>query len=158
MCFLRVQEDVERKWREKEKAEAKKRKDTQDALRLGREKQLEDIRKAQAIEIARDEQEFHRVARVQKELHQKELEKQKKQREANVCHRKELLRQINEKEKERILATREKFEEGSAVRLEGEMRAINLQNVMKGKVRKLRETGVPEQYVRDIERQLKLAE
>lgn len=153
-----MQEEVERKWRDKERAEARKRKETQEMLRVGRERQLEDIRKAQAIEIARDEEEFHRVARVQQELYQKELEKKQKVKEEKICHRKELLKQINEKEKERILLTKEKYDEGFALRLEQEVRAINLQNVMKNKVKKLREAGVPEPYVRDIERQLKLTD
>lgn len=52
---------VEREWREKEKQIAKKRKQQQLDMKLGREKQIEDLRKAAAIELARDEQEFYQV-------------------------------------------------------------------------------------------------
>lgn len=40
---------------------AKKKKEDLEQLHLAREQQIEDIRRAQAIELAREEQEFHQV-------------------------------------------------------------------------------------------------
>lgn len=40
---------------------AKKKKEELEQLHQAREKQIEDIRRAQAIELAREEQEFHQV-------------------------------------------------------------------------------------------------
>lgn len=57
----RIQEEVEREWRTKQLAIAKKKKEDLEQLHLARAKQIEDIRKAQAIELARDEQQFHQV-------------------------------------------------------------------------------------------------
>lgn len=61
MNARRVQEEVERAWRIKEIEQARKKKEELRQLHLAREKQIEDIRRAQAIELARDEQEFHQV-------------------------------------------------------------------------------------------------
>lgn len=52
---------VEREWRNKQLALAKKKKEELEQLQQARAKQIEDIRKAQAIELARDEQQFHQV-------------------------------------------------------------------------------------------------
>lgn len=52
---------VEREWREKEKENAKKKKQQQLEMQMGRQKQIEDLRKAQALELAKDEQEFYQV-------------------------------------------------------------------------------------------------
>lgn len=153
---LRVQEEVEREWREKEIAAAAKRKQQLEEMKRGRQLQIEDLRKAQALEIERDEQEFHQVAKVQNELYQKDLEKKRQRREAAVQHRKELLKQINEKEREHIGELKDKFEEGTTLRLEQEVRSININNILKKKVQRLRENNVPEHFVRDIERQLKI--
>lgn len=153
---LRIQEEVERQWRENEIAAAKKRKEQLEEMRLGRERQIEDLRKAQAMEIERDEKEFHQVAKVQNDLYQKDLEKRRQKKEAAIRHRKELLKQINDKEKERIVQHKAKFEEGGTLRMEQEVRSIHIQNILKKKVQRLRENNIPDNFVRDIERQLKL--
>lgn len=52
---------MERDWREKEKEKARKKKQQQLEMQIGRQQQIEDLRKAQALELARDEQEFYQV-------------------------------------------------------------------------------------------------
>lgn len=163
---------MEKAWREKEKENAIKRKKQLEELRLGRQKQIDDIRRAQAMELERDEQEFHEVNKVQIELHEKELEKKEKRKLEAVKHRKELLKQIDEKERERINVHQEKYEEGNALRIEKELRDLNVKNVLKRKLDKLkyffillflvkhiftyrifRETNLPDKYINDIARQ-----
>lgn len=61
MNAQRIQEEVEREWRNKQLAAAKKKKEELEQLHIARAKQIDDIRKAQAIELARDEQQFHQV-------------------------------------------------------------------------------------------------
>ncbi|KAB0793441.1 hypothetical protein PPYR_13070 [Photinus pyralis] len=153
---LRRQEEYERQWREKQKAEARRKKEMDDALKKARAIQMEDLRKLQAIEIQKEEEEFHKVARVQQELFEKDLQQKREKKEAAIRHRKELLMQINEKEKEKILQIKQKFQEGDTLRMEQEVRNINIQNVIKRKVQKMRENNVPENFVSDIERQLKV--
>lgn len=107
-------------------------------LKADRAKQVEDIRASQARAIMRDETDFHKVARIQRELHDKEMNELRRKRQERVNHRKELLKQINEKEKERIQMQQEKFEEGRAQRLEVEVQDRCVANHLKKKVESLR--------------------
>lgn len=53
-------------------------------------------------------------------------------------HRREILQQVNEKERERINKKKEKFEEGIAIRAEQEMRQRNIAQAIKNKMERLR--------------------
>ncbi|KAJ8936537.1 hypothetical protein NQ314_012277 [Rhamnusium bicolor] len=156
MNALRTQEEKEREWREKEKAAAKKRNESLEDLRAARSKQIEDIRKAQALALVRDEEDFMKVAKVQRELFDKDVENHKKKRQAIVTYRNELLRQINEKERERIMDQQEKYEDGNAQRLEVEINDRYVEDYLAQKVEKLKYSNVADNYVKDIERQLKI--
>ncbi|KAG5899148.1 hypothetical protein JTB14_027341 [Gonioctena quinquepunctata] len=153
---LRSLEEKEREWRENEKAAAKKRLEVNAELKAARAKQIEDIRKAQALSLARDEEDFMKVAKVQRQLFEKDLEEQTKKKDQIAFHRKALLEQINEKERQRINWQQERFEDGRAQRLEFEVKDRNVEEYLKQKVDKLKEKNIPEQYISDIERQLKL--
>lgn len=86
----------------------------------------------------------------------------------------ELLMQINEKEKAKIKAFEDKFEEGKAMRLENEGRDRQIEEYIRYKVQKLkwvkdgstttmyihvfcfRECNLPAAYIQDIQNQLRL--
>lgn len=51
----------EKEWREKEKAAALKQKKLVEDLKESRARQIEDIRKQQAVALARDEEDFMKV-------------------------------------------------------------------------------------------------
>lgn len=94
MSATRIQEEVERQWRQKEKEEALKRAEAQKLLIEERKKQINNKRVMEAIELERERREFEKIVRVQKEAfcrEQKELEK--KQRQA-LIHRSEILKQV----------------------------------------------------------------
>ncbi|XP_030753396.1 cilia- and flagella-associated protein 45-like [Sitophilus oryzae] len=154
---LRAQEEKEREWREQEKEVALRKARIAKELEEARAKQVEDIRKTQARALARDEEDFKKVASVQHELHKKELEKLEKKKEAVERHRLELLKQINEKERERINYQQERFEDGKAQRMEFALKDKSVEDYLKNKIEKLRDSNVPDNYIKDIERQLKLA-
>lgn len=128
---------VEKEWREKEKAAAQKRKDQAEDMRRGRQAQMDDLRRLQALEIEKDEQEFHNVNKVQRELFEKEMEARRLKREANVRHRKELLKQIDQKERERIIELKNKFEEGKMQLMEREIHNITIEQMIDRKINKL---------------------
>lgn len=65
------------------------------------------------------------------------MEKRKKKKEAAVCLREELLKQINEREKDRIHGMQEKYEEGNALRLEKQLRDLRVKEYVQQKVQKL---------------------
>ncbi|XP_045467627.1 cilia- and flagella-associated protein 45-like [Harmonia axyridis] len=158
MQAIRIQEEVERAWREKEKQAAIKKAEDIQALHEARSRQISDIRTAQAIAIARDEDAFHKVAKVQQELFEKDQTKRAQRKDMNFKHRKDILKQINDKERERINHLKEKFEDGRAFRLNQELHDNQISEYIKTKVSRLRTEALPDRYITDIERQLKLRE
>lgn len=109
-----------------------------DDLSEARMKQVEQIRQAQARNLARDEEDFKKVAQVQHQLHQKDLEKIAEKKQKVGQHRKELLKQIGEKERERINWQRERFEDGKAQRMEIVLKDKSVEDYLKQKIEKLR--------------------
>ncbi|XP_029043140.2 cilia- and flagella-associated protein 45-like [Osmia bicornis bicornis] len=150
----RIQEEVEREWRQKEKEEALRRAEVQKALKEEREKQINNKRIMQAIELERERREFEKIVHVQKEAfcrEQKEIEK--KQRQA-LIHRSEILKQVNEKEKGRIEARQKMFEEGLAIRTKTEMRKKKLREAMERKCDEMRINKMPEMYINEVKRMI----
>ncbi|KZC14208.1 PREDICTED: cilia- and flagella-associated protein 45-like [Dufourea novaeangliae] len=150
----RIQEEVEREWRQKEKEEALKRAEAQKSLIKEREKQINNKRIMQAIELERERREFEKIVRVQKEAfcrEQKELEQ--KQRQA-LIHRSEILKQVNEKERERIETRQKMFEEGLANRTEAEIRKTRLREAMEKKCDEMRGNKVPDMYINEVKRMI----
>lgn len=88
--------------------------------------------------MARDEEDFKKVAGIQRELFEKDKEEQRKKRQLTEKHRKELLKQIDDKERERIKWVQEKFEDGKAQRMEYEIKDRNVDDYLKQKVNKLK--------------------
>ncbi|KAF5287516.1 hypothetical protein FQA39_LY04144 [Lamprigera yunnana] len=156
LLALRIQEEKERQWREAELAAALKKKQDIEVLINGRAQQMKDIRRQQALNIEKDRSEFFKVAKVQREEFNKYLENKKKRKEAAVQHRKDLLQQINEKELYRIGKVKHKFEEGRILRMEQELRNLNIKGIIKKKIQKLHDNHVPQSSISDVERQLKV--
>ncbi|CAH0552056.1 unnamed protein product [Brassicogethes aeneus] len=153
---LKAMEDKEREWREKELAEALKEKQKREDLIQAREKQMDDIRRIKACNLAKEEDYFLKNNKIQKEQFEKDQkEKAAKQEDAHKFSR-ELLLQINEKEKQKIKEFADKFEEGRAQRLEAEMKERQVEEYLKNKIQKLRECNLPEAYIQDIQNQLKM--
>lgn len=151
MNALRIQEEVERKYRDDKLKAAKKKKNQQELLKIEREKQIADLRRAAAITLARDEEDFHRVVKVQKKQFEQEMEKKQKIQEKAHMHRKDLLKQINEKERERIQMQKEKFQEGHLMIYEQQRKDLHVKEHLRKKVEDLRNKQIPEQYIKDIE-------
>lgn len=150
----RIQEEVEREWRQKEKEEALRRAEAHKALVEERQKQINNKRIMLAIELERERREFEKIVRVQKEAfcrEQKEIERKQKQA---LLHRSEILKQVNEKERERIEARQKMFEEGLAIRTETEMRKKKLREAMERKCNEMKSNRVPEMYINEVKRMI----
>ncbi|KAJ1526643.1 hypothetical protein ONE63_008228 [Megalurothrips usitatus] len=155
---LRTQDEVEREWRRKEKEEALKKAKEEQQLKKAREEQISHRRSMQALEIAREKQQFERIVRSQRTEAERERLEQIRRQSGLEAYRTALLEQINEKEKERISMRKLKYQEGEALRAEEEMRKKELNHTMKRKLEELRANKVPETYIKEIQRQLKLNE
>nr|CAD7431450.1 unnamed protein product [Timema monikensis] len=152
----RIQDEVEREWRKKEREAAKKKVEEDIAMKKARELQIQDRRRMQALEIAREKKEFESVLKVQIESAEKsKLENLKKKNETEA-YRSAILKQINEKERERIKCRQELFEEGLVKKREEQLREKHMREIMNKKIDELRQHKVPEVYVKEIEKQLNL--
>lgn len=90
----RIQEEVEREWRRREKEEALKRLEAQKILQKEREDQISNKRVMQAIEIERDRREFERIVRVQKSAFCREKKELEQKQQQALVHRTEILKQV----------------------------------------------------------------
>lgn len=78
------------------------------------------------------------VAQMQYEIFAKEQEKHAEKKRMANQYRKEILKQVNERESERIDARKTKLEEGNALRLEDELRRVRINDTLERKLRILR--------------------
>lgn len=90
----RVQEEVEREWRRKEKEEALKKLEAQQILQREREEQINNKRIMQAIEIERERREFEKIVRVQQAAFCREKRELEQKQQQALIHRKEILKQV----------------------------------------------------------------
>lgn len=90
----RIQEEIEREWRQKEKEEALKRLEAQRILQKEREEQLNNKRVMQAIEIERDRREFKKIVRVQRAAFCREKKELEQKQQQTLIHRNEILKQV----------------------------------------------------------------
>ncbi|XP_046596388.1 cilia- and flagella-associated protein 45 isoform X1 [Neodiprion lecontei] len=154
MNAARIQEEVEREWRRKEKEEALKRIEDQRRMKESRDDQINNKRIMQAMEIERDKREFQRVLVVQKEALCREAKERERKHHEAMRHRSEILKQVNEKERERIAARQKMFEEGLAIRTQNEIRMQKLRGAMQRKCQEMRDNKVPEYYVNEVKRMI----
>ncbi|XP_076182066.1 cilia- and flagella-associated protein 45 isoform X2 [Ptiloglossa arizonensis] len=151
---VRIQEEVEREWRRKEKEEALKKVETQKLLFDERQKQIKNKRIMQAIELERERREFEKIVRVQKEAFCRDKKQLEKKQQQALIHRSEILKQVNAKERERIEARKKIFEEGLAIRTQAEMRKKTLREAMEKKRVEMISNKVPEIYINEVKRMI----
>ncbi|XP_050460145.1 cilia- and flagella-associated protein 45-like [Cataglyphis hispanica] len=151
----RVQEEVEREWRQREKEEALKKLEAQRILQRDRKEQINNKRVMQAIEIERDRREFEKIVHVQRAAFCKEKKELEQKQQQILIHRNEILKQVNEKERERIAERQQMFAEGLTIRAETAMRKKKLQDAMERKCQEMRENKVPDIYINEVKRMIK---
>lgn len=90
----RIQEEVEREWRRKEKEEALKKLEAQRMLQKEREEQKNNKRIMQAIEIERERREFEKIVRVQQAAFYREKKELEQKQQQALIHHTEILKQV----------------------------------------------------------------
>ncbi|XP_008552554.1 cilia- and flagella-associated protein 45-like [Microplitis demolitor] len=147
---IRIKEEVEREWRKREKEQALNKLKTRHQFSQARQDQIKFRKILQAMEIERDKREFDKIIAEQKEALLKEQEKLKQQQLQAQRYRNEILKQVNDKEKNKNEARRKIYQEGMANRAEIEIRGKRLREAMERKCKEMRENKVPEVYINDI--------
>ncbi|XP_063629326.1 cilia- and flagella-associated protein 45-like isoform X2 [Cydia splendana] len=151
---LKIQEDVEREYRRKERDNAIRRNREMKNLHEAREQQIQDIHRMIAREIAKDEQSFNNAARQNEEFLQKEKELDNKRKARVENHRQAIMKQINDKERARAELREKIHNEGVALRMEQEQQDKYESRVMKEKVAAMRKQKVAEKYVKEVQQTL----
>lgn len=95
---------------------------------------------------------------MQREQFEKDREKKGLKRMEAIQHRKELLKQISAKERERINMHQRKYKEGEAQRQEQELHMIKIKETITKKLENLRTNNIPENHIVDIQRQAQIFE
>merc|ERR1712080_660602 len=150
----RNQEEAEREWRQKEKEEAMKKANMEKKLRDARQEQVANKEHFLAVQAARDRAEFERVLNAQKE----QVKKDEESDQVSVCRRvayaDDVRSQIKVKEKEKIEARSNFFEEGIKLDQEARERRAKLNDIKQRKLKELQEVGVPQKYVNEVARRI----
>ncbi|XP_063237112.1 cilia- and flagella-associated protein 45-like [Bacillus rossius redtenbacheri] len=152
----RIQDEVEREWRRKEKQAVQKRRRQEEEMKASREAQIRDRRHMQALENAALRKEHESVLKVQREELGRFRAEEEARRKGTERYRADILRQIREKERGRIEQRREVFALGEAIKAEEREHKQRTQQVVRRKVDELRMHKVPEKYVKEIEKRLHL--
>ncbi|XP_049701835.1 cilia- and flagella-associated protein 45 [Helicoverpa armigera] len=151
---LKIQEDVEREYRRRERDAAIKRNREMKQLHEARVQQINDIHRLIAREIAKDEQSFNNAARQNEEYIRKEKELDDKRKARIEQHRQAIMKQINDKERARADLREKIHNEGVALRMEQEQQEKYEKAVIKEKVAEMRTQKVAEKYVKEVEQTL----
>ncbi|KAJ8710513.1 hypothetical protein PYW08_009028 [Mythimna loreyi] len=151
---LKIQEDVEREYRRRERDAAIKRNKEMKQLHEARVNQINDIHRLIAREIAKDEQSFNNAARQNEEFIRKEKELDDKHKARVEQHRQAIMKQINDKERARADLREKIHNEGVALRMEQDQQEKYERTIIKQKVATLRSQKVAEKYVKEVEQTL----
>lgn len=150
----RAQEDAERQWRSKEQMEAKKKADTEALMARARVEQQELKEHLLSVEAARDRAEFERILRAQKELIEKDKLADEERHHQRKDHAVELKKQIKAREGVKINERNAFFAEAIKSKEEARLRHQKLEQHKAKKLSELRDLGIPDKYLSEVERKL----
>lgn len=150
----RAQEQSEREWRKKEALEMKKKAEMESHLKAARSVQMSQKEHFLAVQAQRERNEFDRVLRAQKELVEKSKLEEHAHRTKKLSHADDVRGQIRQKEQERISDRNAFFEEGVKLDEEARARRAKLELVKRKKLGELRDAGIPEKYLAQVERKV----
>lgn len=157
MSMRREQEEKEREFRKKEKEAALKRRENEKALIEARSAQLEEVKRARAIQIAREESEFQRTCQKLKSAEEMENKLAAARIVERDRYRNEILNQMNEREMVRRELGRKAKNEFNANQEAERNRQKNVQSAILNKIQDMRNNKVPEKFIKDVERQLNIS-
>ncbi|XP_014673975.1 PREDICTED: cilia- and flagella-associated protein 45-like [Priapulus caudatus] len=147
-------EQVEREWRRKEKEDVLRKAEVERQLNVAREQQVMAKQHFLAVQAQRDRTEFERVLKAQIEAQDKEHSNDQQRVDRQLQHADDVRKQIRQKELERVQDRKEFFQEGIKLDEEAKLRRQRLDATKRKKIGELRNVGIPEKYIRDVERKV----
>uniref|UniRef100_A0A182NR23 Cilia- and flagella-associated protein 45 n=1 Tax=Anopheles dirus TaxID=7168 RepID=A0A182NR23_9DIPT len=156
MDLRRGQEHIEREFRRREKEAAIKKKELEQQLAVARAAQLEAVKTERAMQLARDELEHKKAIEKLKVEEAKEMDQKRKQLKLRERYREEIIQQMNLKDQERREKERIARNEQQALFEAAKKRDKNIKTIISNKIKMMKESQVPERFIKDVERQLNL--
>lgn len=150
----RIQEQCEKQWMQKERQAALDKIAALAKLKEERRLQIEEKQRQQAEEREKELKEVARLQLMEEAMRKRELEEQEQRRLERDEYKAQLLKQINEKEKEKINERKKFFEEGLTNRVAALDYDQSLRMIMKRKVAEIKTHNIPEKYVFEVEKKL----
>jgi hypothetical protein len=148
----RVEEQKEREARQKELDDIRKQQQLVEDQKADREGTIR-LKQRRLVELAKIEKmEFDRVRAAQAEARQKELEAEARKLELNAEYRQSLKDQIKEREDERNLQPIVHLDEQRHLEEQNQDYLDKLERIRQMKLAKLREEGVPNKYLVDLQK------
>lgn len=108
------------------------------------------------MQLEREEADFKRICEKLKEEEAKDQQSQLKRQQNKLKYRQEIFRQVNEKERERGEMQRRAKNEYLAWQEKEKLREKNIQSVIQMKLEAMRNAHMPEKFIKDVEKQLKV--
>ncbi|XP_065082511.1 cilia- and flagella-associated protein 45-like [Ochlerotatus camptorhynchus] len=154
MDLRRGQEHVEREFRRREKEAVIRKRELEQQIAVARAAQLEAVKTERAMQIARDELDHKKAVEKFKQEEQKESETRKKHLRLRENYREEIIQQINQKEQERRELERCSIKEHTAMQEAIKKREMAVKSTISNKIKMMKESKVPDRFIKDVERQL----
>lgn len=152
----RHEEHTEREYRRKTREEVVKKSIMDDEMSQAREVQINAKRHLMAVQAARERAEFDKQLLEQKREVVRIVELNKERTKNLKCYSNDVRNQINQREGQRIKERKAFFDETIAMDNEIEDKNKKLLEVKREKLRRLKESGVPEKYVHEVARRIGL--
>jgi hypothetical protein len=148
----RVEEQKEREAREKEIEDVRRQQQIVEEQRADREGTVR-LKQRRLVELAKlEKMEFDRAAAAQAETRKREQEAEAQRRERNAQYRQSLKDQIQEREDERNLKPIVNLDEQTHMHEQNQDYLDKLERIRQMKLAKLRQEGVPEKYLVDLQK------
>ncbi|XP_073843548.1 cilia- and flagella-associated protein 45 [Musca autumnalis] len=154
MSYLREQEKIEREYRRKEREAALRKKQIEKELADARERQMQETKHRQALQIARAEEDFNVLIERLKREEAKERRAQEERDRKRDMYRLDIIRQMGDNEMQRRHLKELEKAQADAWRESERQRDANIRAVIKAKISAMREACLPEKYIKDVEKQL----
>lgn len=154
MIVARDQDLADKEYRRKEKEAAIKRRNVRDALTAAREAQMQQIREKQSQAMAREEEDFMKLITTLEALKKEDEAKDQKHVVSKKKYREEIIKQMNEKECERLEQIEKTRKEVLAAKEREDERRNNIRTIIDMKFNALAAGNYPQRNIKEVEKKL----
>lgn len=154
IVLARDQDQVDREFRRKEKEAVLKRQKVLASLAMSRQAQMRQIQERQAQAMAREEEDFGKLINTLEALKEDDQAKEQKKVLSKKKYKEQIVKQMNEKECERLEQIEKTRKELIAVKEREDERRNNIRSVIDSKFNTLAASNYPQRNIKEVEKKL----